>query len=382
MAGIYIHIPYCKQACNYCDFHFSTNLTGKAQLVDCINLELVSQKNYLADETLNSIYFGGGTPSLLSHQELSSVLLTINKHFKLAEDIEVTIEANPENIEDKRLELYFKEGINRLSLGIQSFHDPWLKYLNRVHSSAQAIRSLECVSSSKIKNYSIDLIFGIQENGHKIWSQDLDTALTFNPSHISAYNLTIEEKTVFGNWLSKGKIQLVSDQHSAAAFEYAHNILTDAGYDHYEISNYSQEGCHSKHNKAYWKREKYLGVGPGAHSFNRSSRQFNVSNNAAYIQLIETGSLPYTIEQLTQIDMINEYIMTGLRTKWGCDMEALKSLFDFDLYKARADTIRKLLTNNLAGLKGNKLTLTLKGQLIADYISSELMTEPLKPDVV
>lgn len=351
-------------------------MTGKAQLVECINLELIDQKNYLVDEVINSIYFGGGTPSLLSHQELNSILVTINKHFGLSEDIEVTIEANPENIDDSALDLYFNEGVNRLSLGIQSFHDPTLKYLNRIHSSAQAIKSLESINNSKIKNYSIDLIFGIQENDHDIWTQDLDTALTFNPNHISAYNLTIEDKTVFGNWLSKGKIQLISDEHSASAFEYAHNLLTATGYDHYEISNYSKGGYHSQHNTSYWNSKKYLGVGPGAHSFNHSSRHFNVSNNAKYVGLIRSGHLPYNIEQLTREDMINEHIMTGLRTKWGCDLEVLKSSLDFDLYSERAEIIQKLLTNNLLELNRNNLVLTLRGQLIADHISSELMIEP------
>ncbi len=350
--------------------------------MECINQELVMQQEYLSKEPVSSIYFGGGTPSLMSSKELNATLETIANYYSLADNVEITIEANPENINDENLGHYYDEGINRLSLGVQSFNDRLLRYLNRVHSSSEAIASLECIEKSNINNYSLDLIFGISEDDHDIWAEDLDTAIAFKPNHLSLYNLTIEDSTVFGNWLKKGKIQLVSEEHSAEGYEYAHSLLTSKGYDHYEISNYCLPRHHSHHNTSYWNNEKYLGIGPGAHSFNVVSRQFNVNNNAKYIESIKSGEIAYSLETLTRSDKINEQIMTGLRTKWGCDLQALKDHFQFDLIKRRHSIIDELIRKNFMLINEEKLILTLPGQLIADHISSELMIEPLEPDLV
>ncbi len=375
MAGIYIHIPYCQKACHYCDFHFSTNLDSKSEMVDCIVAELLLQQNYLTDDPINSIYVGGGTPSLLSPKELASLLETIYKNYEVDNETEVTLEANPENITKESLKAFLSAGVNRLSLGIQSFHEPYLKYLNRVHSSPEAFRSIERIVNSEFKNFSIDLIFGIRENDLAIWIEDLETALKFKPNHISVYNLTIESKTVFGRWLDKGKIQMVSDEHSAKQFEYAHYLLNLKNYEHYEISNYCRDGHYSRHNTSYWKNAKYLGVGPGAHSYDQMNRQFNVKNNSKYIKAIRSSEVPFHMEHLSRENMINEYILTGLRTIWGCDLKVLKSSLDFDLVRMNTEIIDKLHANKLIEINEDKLLLTFKGQLIADSISSELMIE-------
>ncbi|MEQ9423391.1 MAG: radical SAM family heme chaperone HemW [Cyclobacteriaceae bacterium] len=372
MAGIYIHIPFCQQACHYCDFHFSTNLKLKRQLCDALVKELALQKDYLGNSSIKTIYFGGGTPSLLTQNELSSILNQVSNTFSVAIDAEITLEANPENLDTGYLQFLRSLGINRLSVGIQSFDDITLRKLNRNHDSTSAIDSFQYARKVGFESISIDLIYATDQDDQK-WLNDLNKAIDLNPEHISAYCLTIEQKTVFGKWVSKGKMDEVPDDTGARHFEMGHNHLSKAGYEHYEISNFCKPGHYSKHNTAYWSGNHYLGIGPGAHSYNGGSRQFNVSNNPKYIKAICEGIVPFEIEQLSEIDKINEYLMTSLRTKWGVDLDIVKSRFDNTNFD---DVLRKLYgfeKRCLLTVTGNKAILTLKGQLLADELTSQLM---------
>ena len=315
---------------------------------------------------------------MLSSSELQSILKVIDQKYTITDHVEITLEANPENINKQTLESYHELGINRLSVGIQSFNDAVLKYLNRVHSAIEAKKCLSLISESKINNFSIDLIFGIKEGDPNIWQNDLSTALTYDPPHLSTYNLTIEPATVFGNWLKKGKIKLVSDEHSSEEYEYTHHFLTAKGYDHYEISNYGQPEKISLHNTAYWQNEKYLGVGPGAHSYNSTSRQYNIKNNRKYVLSINRGEVPFETEELSREDMINEQLITGLRTKWGCDLDRLKDHYGYDLLLVKKKYLDEMTQKQFVKIHGNNLHLTLKGQLIADSISAELMLDDQK----
>lgn len=372
MAGIYIHIPFCKQACHYCDFHFSTNLKLKGKMVEAIKQELTLQKGYLANEIINSIYIGGGTPSLLGIEEIASLIHHVKRLFNCKEEIEVTLEANPDDIVLAKLLGLKNIGINRLSIGIQTFDDTLLKYLNRAHDSARAKASLEMVLEAGFKNFSIDLIYAIPGQSEDMLKQDLAIISEFHPSHISAYCLTIESNTAFGRWLEKGKIKAVDEEIAANHFNLLVTTLAMNNYEHYEISNFSLPNYQAQHNTNYWKRGSYLGVGPGAHSYNGISRQYNISNNPIYIQRIQEGIIPSTIEILRPQDHINEYIMTNLRTKWGCDMIFLKTHYGYDLLTKHHIYIEKLILQDLAYLQENKLLLTSSGKLLADKIAADL----------
>ena len=373
MAGIYIHIPYCTQACHYCDFHFSTNLKSKSELINCLVKELSLQNNYLEKETVESIYFGGGTPSLLTLSEVELILSSITQHHQISEEAEITLEANPENITAEVLAGYHSLGVNRLSVGIQSFNNDYLRLMNRIHTAEEATRSIRMIHESPIKDFSLDLIFGIRPGEIDQWHRDLSLATDLEPPHISVYNLTIEEKTAFGHWHKKGLIKELDDGESAECFELAHHLLTAQGYEHYEISNYGKSHI-AVHNSSYWKGDKYLGIGPGAHSFNGKSRQFNIRNNATYIRHLQSEQIPATVEKLSRNDLINEHIMTGLRTIWGCDVKHLKANYNYDLMCEKKEEINTFEEAGLLVLSENSIVLTLKGQLLADTICLELMT--------
>ncbi|MEQ8424722.1 MAG: radical SAM family heme chaperone HemW [Cyclobacteriaceae bacterium] len=373
MPGLYIHVPFCKQACHYCDFHFTTNLSRQAQMVSAMVREIELQKDYLEDKELTSIYFGGGTPSLLSGTHLETIFDEITKWFRLSADCEITLEANPDDLSLANLKTFLESGINRLSIGIQSFDDKILKFLNRAHDRKMALEALANVRGVGFQNISIDLIYAIPEQNNGILIDNLDASLQFSPEHVSAYALTIEEKTVFGNWLSKKKLVPVDESINASQFELLSESLTKHGYEHYEISNYAKPDKYSRHNSSYWKQEPYLGIGPSAHSYNIRSRQFNVSNNATYLNSIANHEVPFRIEVLTQENKINEYVFTTLRTIWGCDLEKLKTDYSFDLLKESGDYISELTRGNLARIDNGFLKLTNQGKLLADQISLELM---------
>jgi oxygen-independent coproporphyrinogen III oxidase len=375
MAGIYIHIPFCRQACYYCDFHFSTNLSSKSELFKGILHEIQLQKDYLT-EPINTIYFGGGTPSLASVSELEGILDRIRQTFKVSHAPEVTLEANPDDLTPEKLGHLKSAGINRLSVGIQSFDDRVLKFLNRAHDTHTAAQCIPAARRAGFENISVDLIYAIPGQTSKEWSSNVVKAISLNPEHISAYSLTIEEKTVFGNWSAKGKLAPVGEEISALEFESLATLLENAGYDHYEISNFARPGFHSRHNTSYWTQEKYLGLGPSAHSYNGVTRQYNVSNNHQYISALKNNTIPSTLEILTPQDQINDYLLTTLRTSWGTDLAKLLRDMHYDLLKDHENYVHTLLIKELAILHEDHLVLTRKGKLMADKISSDLFVAP------
>jgi oxygen-independent coproporphyrinogen-3 oxidase len=372
MAGIYFHIPFCKQACHYCDFHFSTNLTIRPAMVDSLKKELQVQRHYLGGEKIETIYFGGGTPSLLSKEALASLLDEVAVNYEVTADAEITLEANPDDLSLPQLEELYQLGFNRLSIGIQSFQDEVLHFLNRAHNSKNA---LQCVADSRkagFKNISIDLIYAIPGQLEDAWIQNITTALELNPEHISAYNLTIEPQTVFGKRTAKGQLFPVIDDLAAKQLELLITMLGDAGYQQYEISNFSKPGFESRHNSSYWQRKNYLGIGPSAHSYNKESRQYNVRNNHAYVKSLAEGKIPFEKEVLTREDHVNEYLLTTLRTIWGADLNVMLQDYNYDLLNHQKSYIENLLVKNLATLEHPSLKLTQKGKMMADKISSDL----------
>jgi oxygen-independent coproporphyrinogen III oxidase len=367
LAGIYIHIPFCKQACHYCDFHFSTNVSQVDRLVSCLNKEIEIQKDYLT-ESVETIYFGGGTPSLLNKDHIMSIMAKINAVYDVRPDAEITLEANPDDLSEVKLLELKAAGINRLSIGVQSFDDEVLKFLNRAHDHNQAYESIELTRKVGFDNVTVDLIYGIPDRSHDLWENDLKKLISLNPDHISAYCLTIEPKTAFGNWLKKGKLKAVEDDYSAQQFDIMVEMLENAGYEQYEVSNFCKPTYHSKHNTAYWQQKSYLGIGPSAHSYNLVSRQYNVSNNQKYINALEEGKVPNDTEVLTKEDNINDYLLTTLRTKWGTNLNELK-LMGYSIDKRYID---KLILGENAKISDNHLILTRKGRLLADQISADL----------
>ncbi len=378
MPGLYLHIPFCKQACHYCDFHFSTNQNQKLDLCRSIANEIELQKGYLENDQLTSIYFGGGTPSLLSSEELDLLMAAINRNFDVNTSAEITLEGNPDDLTTEKLNMLNEAGINRLSIGIQSFNDSVLKFLNRAHNVASAFSCLANARHLGFKNISLDLIYAIPGQDRDAWKKNIQTAIDLAPEHISAYSLTIEEKTTFGNWQRMGKLTQVDEDTAASDFELLISMLTDVGYEHYEVSNFCKPGHYSKHNSSYWKQENYLGVGPSAHSYNGESRQHNISNNTIYQKSIARLKVPCEIEILSKENRINEFIFTTLRTHWGCDLRKLKDNLDYDLLHANTDYIHNLVDRQLASLDQGILRLTSKGMLVADKIASDFFVETIK----
>jgi oxygen-independent coproporphyrinogen III oxidase len=371
MAGIYLHIPFCKQACHYCDFHFSTNLAFKRDMFNALEHEIFLQRQYL-DEPLRTIYFGGGTPSLADPEDINMLMSTIRSVFAVTDDAEITLEANPDDLERQKLEAFRSIGINRLSIGIQSFDDSVLRFLNRAHDSKAAEECVPLARATGFRNISIDLIYAIPGQGMSEWENNIRRAIDLNVEHISAYSLTIEEKTVFGNWTAKGRIVPAGEDVSAQQFEILLKFLEESGYQHYEISNFAKPGFLSRHNSNYWRQEKYLGIGPSAHSYNLESRQFNVSNNYQYVAAIKEGRIPASMEHLTNEDQINDYLLTTLRTSWGSDLQKLRKEYQYDLIERRGTYIDTLLNSQLAVIENDHLKLTRKGKFLADKISSDL----------
>lgn len=374
MAGIYLHVPFCKQACYYCDFHFSTNTDKRAEITRAIAAELSMQRSYLGEETVDTIYFGGGTPSILSSQELLVLLNSIHENFTVAHDAEITLEGNPDDLFYDKLAVLKSIGINRLSIGIQTFDDAVLKFLNRAHDTRLAIASFENARSVGFENISIDLMYALPHQSLDMWKKNIHQALQLNPEHISSYSLTIEPKTVFGKWAAEKKIDAPDTDYSAQELLSLIDELEVAGYEHYEVSNFSKPGFISKHNSSYWKGTKYLGVGPSAHSYNGSSRQSNVSNNHLYLKAITANQIPATIEILSPEDKINDFLLTSLRTSWGTDLRILGQEYGYDLLKIHGDYVQRLIEAEYAQITSKTLILTKKGRMLADKIASDLFT--------
>ena len=345
-------------------------------MIQAIVQELELQKHYLGDDIVNTIYFGGGTPSLLTETELRKLLETIETNFSITPQPEITLEANPDDLNKSMLESIRAAGVNRLSIGIQSFHEPHLLFLNRAHNANEALQCIKTAQDTGFDNISIDLIYAIPAEDHGIWQKDLETALSLHPQHISSYCLTIEENTAFGRWVKKRKMQEADENFAAQQFEMLIDTLATQRYEQYEISNFCLPGFYSRHNSNYWKKEKYLGIGPSAHSYDGVSRQFNMAHNARYLSALAESRLVFEKEILQPYDQINEYIMTGLRTQWGCDLKKIQENFGYDLYQSNKTYLEDLIIRKLAFVQEEHLILTLRGKLLADKIASDLFLVP------
>jgi len=372
MAGIYIHIPFCRQACHYCDFHFSVSLSSMKELVEAIKKEIVLRKNYLQGEDVETVYLGGGTPSILPHAALMDIFSELAKYFTISKDAEITLEANPDDLSFKKIQELVSTPVNRLSVGIQSFFDIDLKFLNRIHTGDEAERCVHHLQEMGFKNITIDLIYGIQTLSNEQWSKNIEKAFQLNVNHISSYSLTVEPKTVFASMIQKKSIPNVDDVKSAEQFEMLMDSMLANGFLHYEISNFCKEGFYSKHNSSYWLGKSYLGLGPSAHSYNGVVRQWNVKSNSKYISSLKENIIPMENEILTEHQKYNEYILTSLRTMWGVDEKKIESHFSNEVYERYLKSVTEKINEGYVQKETGKLTLTRKGKLYADKVSSDL----------
>ena len=370
MSGIYIHIPFCKQACHYCDFHFSTSTKKKSQLVDMLCKEMELRKDELG-QTIQTIYFGGGTPSLLNSEELNLIFKTIYANYQVSEKAEITLEANPDDLSEEVIKMLDASPVNRLSIGVQSFFEEDLKLMNRAHNSEEALQSLK-LAKQYFDNISIDLIYGIPGQSNEQWIDNLETALKLDIPHISSYALTVEPKTALEKFIEKGKVKPVDDEQYREQFDILVNTLTANGFEHYEFSNYGKPGYHSQNNMAYWLGKSYLGIGPSAHSYDGAFRKWNISNNSLYINSIEAGKLPQQMEELSKTDSYNEFVMTRLRTKFGVSTEDIQEKFGekYRIHFLKETT--KFVEDGLMERTDDTYHITPKGKFLSDGIASEL----------
>lgn len=379
MSGIYIHIPFCKQACHYCDFHFSTSLKNKGAYLSALKKEISMRKNYLSDlhsekrPKVMSVYLGGGTPSLLSEKEIMEIFGHLHHSFCIDSDAEITIEANPDDLSTEKIKEIKNTPVNRLSIGIQSFADDHLRFLNRTHNSGE---SLECVKNSQdagFTNISIDLIYGIPGLSDEQWIKNLETAFGLDVPHISAYCLSIEPGTAFASFVAKGKFQKMDDEKTARQFDLLVCEMEKKNFLHYETSNFCKSETRiSLHNSSYWKGAHYLGLGPSAHSFDGFSRQWNVANNNIYIRAIEAGQPVFEKEVLSENDKFNEYVLTSLRTMWGCNLSEIKEKFGEKKYAFFIKKIQPYLSQHFIDKTKDTITLSKSGQFISDKIIRDL----------
>ncbi len=381
MSGIYIHIPFCKQACHYCDFHFSTSMKKKDEMVLALAKEIQMRKSEFENEIIETIYFGGGTPSILPISDLRFLIDQVYKNYKMVENPEITLEANPDDLSEERIIELSNSRINRLSIGIQSFFEDDLKLMNRAHNAAEAKRCLE-VATQYFDNISLDLIYGIpvpSQNGEQAkqmsnekWKQNIETALSFGIPHISSYALTVEPKTALKKMIKTGKIPEPKDEVAQEHFMILVEILEANGFIHYELSNFGKENYFSKNNSAYWLGKKYIGIGPSAHSYDGVSRSWNVSNNVLYLKSIQENQLPSEKEILSVSDRYNEYIMTGLRTIWGVSLSRIENEFGLTYLEYLKKQSQKYLNDDLLFLEMDILKPTSKGKFLTDGIASDL----------
>ncbi|WP_296380612.1 radical SAM family heme chaperone HemW [Winogradskyella sp.] len=371
MAGIYIHIPFCKQACHYCDFHFSTSLKKKDDLVNALTKELELRKDEFKNITVETIYFGGGTPSLLTNDELQFIIDSVYENYKVSNNPEITLEANPDDLSSQRINDLTNTPINRLSIGIQSFFEADLKLMNRAHNVEEAKACLE-EATKHFDNITLDLIYGIPGATNEQWIANIETALSYNVPHISSYALTVEPKTALAFFIKKGIIDNVDDEQAHGQFYILKEKLEASGFVHYELSNFGKDGYFSKNNSAYWQGKSYIGIGPSAHSFNGKQRGWNVSNNSKYIEAIHQNELPIEIETLTLTDQYNEYVMTGLRTIWGVSFAKVENDFGIIFKDYLIEQSEVFINQHLLYIDEEHLRVTKKGQFLSDGIASEL----------
>ncbi len=375
MAGIYFHIPFCKQACHYCDFHFSTSLQYKDDLLGAMLRELEMRKSYLSDQNIESIYFGGGTPSLLNETEISRLIDAVGKYYPISSDVEITLEANPDDLNSVKVADFRKTAINRFSIGIQSFFEEDLKWMNRAHNASEAESAIKRVQDAGFENITADLIYGFPLLSEEKWTSNIQQLISMDVPHISAYSMTVEPQTALGHFIKKGVQLPMNEGQSVDQFIQLIGLLEENGYEQYEISNYAKSESYSKHNTNYWRGVPYLGIGPSAHSFNKETRHWNINNNPKYIAAIERKELPSEQEILTPADKINEYIMTSLRTKWGLDLTYLNSSFDSKYFEEFHEQLAEFANSDKVKIENNIVTLTLAGKTLADHIASELFVE-------
>jgi oxygen-independent coproporphyrinogen-3 oxidase len=371
MGGIYIHIPFCKQACHYCDFHFSTSLKKKDEMVVALAKEISMRKGEFEHEVVETIYFGGGTPSLLQIADLNFLIDEVYRNYNVADNLEITVEANPDDLDEQTIVELVNSPVNRLSIGIQSFFEDDLKLMNRAHNVEEAKKCLE-IATQYFDNISIDLIYGIPNMSNEKWLQNIETALSFGVPHISSYALTVEAKTALHSFIQKGIISQPDDEVASAHFQILVDKLFENGFIHYELSNFGKENYFSKNNSSYWLGKKYIGIGPSAHSYDGTNRGWNVSNNALYIKSIQQNKLPIEIETLTKTDRYNEYVMTGLRTIWGVSLDRIEEEFGKTYLDYFSSQAAKFIDDHLLFIDDNILRTTKNGKFLCDGIASDL----------
>ena len=368
--ALYIHIPFCKQACHYCDFHFSTSMKKKNELVDALCKELLLRKGEISGE-IETIYFGGGTPSLLTSEELQQIFDTVFSNFKVTEDPEITLEANPDDLSEEKLKMLATSPVNRLSIGVQSFFEEDLKMMNRAHNENEALKSIQ-LARNYFDNISIDLIYGIPGMSNERWLQNLNTALELGVPNISSYALTVEPKTVLKKLIEKGKISPVDEDAAKRHYELMIEVLENAGFENYEFSNFGKPGYFSQNNTAYWFGKPYLGIGPSAHSFDGNNRKWNINNNILYLKAIEKGEIPAEAEELTVTDKYNEYVMTRLRTKWGISLEEVRENFGTEYQEYLIKEAQPFLQDKMLEKKDDHLHISKKAKFLSDGIAADL----------
>ena len=373
MPGIYIHIPYCKQKCHYCNFYSFASSQYREIFVGSLLDEIDQRHTYLEDKNISTIYFGGGTPSILSVEEINQILAKIYSLFTVSEQAEITLEANPDDLTNEKLkDLKENTRINRLSMGVQSFFDDDLHYLNRVHNAGSARKSIELALDNGFNNMTIDLIYGIPTLTEKKWRENLDIFYSYQLPHLSSYSLTVEPKTALHTLIRKGRMKNIDEEQSIRDFKILLESTTEKGFVHYEISNFAKEGYYSKHNSIYWLGGHYVGFGPSAHSFNGTSRQWNVSNMKQYTSPEKIDHIVAEKEILTTIQQFNEYVMTSLRTSWGCDVEHIQNVFGKQFADHLNQKITPFVRENKVERILNNYFLTDFGKLFADGIAAEL----------
>lgn len=370
---IYLHIPFCKQKCSYCNFHFSTSFSLKDDMLLAIKKEIQLRHQELENKTLKSLYFGGGTPSVLSVDDIQSLMDEIQKYFSFDENIEITLESNPDDLNKNFVKALSQTEINRLSIGTQSFFDEDLKLMNRAHNASEAESSIKRAQDSGLENISIDLIYGSPTSNLGIWKENLNKTIELQVPHVSSYALTVEPKTALEKWIENGKVSSPEETEQNQEFYYMTDFLKDNGFDHYEISNFGKPGFHSKHNSAYWKYEPYLGLGPSAHSYNGSiERSWNIANNPIYIKNLNQNILPKETEILSEKDRFNEMIMIGLRTTWGVDLGKINHNFSPEITDYLKNEIKNKLQSGILKIDNNFLKIPEKHWFLADGIASDL----------
>lgn len=372
MSGIYIHIPFCKKACHYCNFHFSTIHSHKQRVVAAIIKEIELRKNYLPSNKIESIYFGGGTPSILTQVELNSIFNEIYKYFDVTEGAEITLEANPDDLNINRLKELKKSPINRLSIGIQSFRDEDLIWMNRAHSAIEAKESIRNAKEFGFESLSIDLIYGTPNLSNDAWKSNILQAMDLGVNHISSYCLTVETKTALSHLIENGRLDPLSEEQAAQQFDILIDTLEKNSFEQYEISNFAKDGKYAIHNTNYWMNKPYIGIGPSAHSFNQTERSWNIANNILYAEAIEKNELPMETEVLSIANKLNEYVMTSLRTKWGCSLNYIESNFGYKYAEQILQQAYPHIQKNHLTKEGNTLLVSKAGKFFSDGIASDL----------